>query len=298
MATATLPGPRVVRSAVVQAVASYLASHPWHEAAVNTEGPLVRPTHLNPSTWRRWFVDGGRPWNRGRLGPATGDDLLLAELASATVAGFPRAAGRGFHVVMRADLVALARIAAGGVHDDRVRLMVATMVWGAGKEDGRRPRLTAKGLRDRKLARVLEDSAANVGAGRLRDAWNSCVPLDGWGEAYFTKWLWAVGLGCQKLPITPLIYDDRVKWALALVALNIRGGYRHGDAGDYEDYISLLHDVAGDLRDGGFAQVNAEKLEWLLFDRHKSHPATNEKCFVDWLRAAAAPDVRRLLAGH
>jgi hypothetical protein len=122
------------------------------------------------------------------------------------------------------------------------------------------------------------------------------VTLDGWGEAHFTKWLWAVGLGHQGLPTRPLIYDDRVKWTLVLIALSISGEYRHGDAATYEDYVSLLHEVAGDVRNDGYADVDAEKLEWLLFDRRRSHSGTNEECLFDWLRATAVPDARRLVS--
>lgn len=261
---------------LAMAVSAYLAQAPNHRAHVTGNGPLDRQVTFGAGRWFPWLLNGGRPHQRGYCGPMPNP---MAALATSLVAQLPRTAA-GECRIDRPLLRAMAVTAQRGTPNDLVRLWLATMMWGGGSSDGRRPWRTAQGLAYPQLVHVLAQSATQVWGGTPGAAHGFAVP--GSGESYFTKWLWASSLALAPGATRPLILDYRVRvvWNLVHAAAPVP---LRGTAG-YLCYLQRTW-TAGAAVARGNPHVDGEKLEWLMFDRGgRDHPPFGEPCFVHWLR--------------
>ncbi len=123
--------------------------------------------------------------------PATADDVVLDRLRPhIDEITTPSDRSVGFHPKTWRPLASQL----GTDHaDGHVRLFTATMIWGSGTRNGRGPRNTCRALRAPSLAATLQRSAALVTHEDFASAYVA-ARLPGVGPAFFTKWLWAVGL--------------------------------------------------------------------------------------------------------
>jgi hypothetical protein len=211
-------------------------------AKIDEARPLRRSVAFNPATWRRWLTDSD---------------------ATSILEDFQGAAA-----IERADLVKLASEARSGADGDRVRLFVATMIWGSGTTNGRGPRYAHAALADSRLVDCLGGSHALCHDMKFESAYAS-FELSGVGPAFFTKWFWASTLGAE-LALVPLILDARVWRSLGSLGWDSRvaAGSRHwGDR--YVAYLEAMRRWSNEI------EVSAEELEWLLFTRAGRMNASN-----------------------
>lgn len=262
-------GERALANQLAATVDGYLQEHAYHRACVTNRGPLRRRVNVRAATWLPWVSTGTRPGRRSSYklpdansGPAV-ELLEDPRLESEEVpAGDLR--------VDRPLLAELARSAQTTQEpSDLVQLFVATMMWGSGKSNGRGPRRTAQALSAGNLADTLRTTSDAVYRGNLVAAYERFV-VQGVGEAFFTKWLWSASLGGPESG-RPLILDVRVRRTLRRL-LGQHPSWRtfRGSTG-YASYVSMLH-AAADILAERFKQVDAEKIEWLLFDRSSHQP--------------------------
>ncbi len=147
---------------------------------------------------------------------------------------------------------------------DRVACWFATMVWGAGPRRRHRLRQWTGAMRPT-LAEDLARSLAAAADSRMADAYLA-ARLPGVGEAYLTKWLWALGLpSARVMSPRPMVLDSRVWQVLNQCGWRPTG---RNQAERWVDYCASLRRwavILCDLHPGWL--VDAERLEQLLFDR-------------------------------
>ncbi len=198
-----------------------------------------------PKTWRQWLVG---PVQEQGAGLDTGfvDDLL---------GQFPT------NQIRRADL---AQLALRDMDDlANLRLLIATLMWGRGKKNGRMlPHMMAT-LSATERAYTLRrtgELAATGDAARAYRAWN----LPGLGPPFFTKWFWAAaGLGSPERRL--LVLDSRVRASLR--ALGWDSAYAAGTrerASRYAAYVGAIHRWAT-LLSHSHVPVSGEDVECALF---------------------------------
>lgn len=274
-------------AALAESVVSFLEVSPVHRSWVNSEQPLNRSVGIRSATWRPWLQDGGYPGRRGYCGPLPTD---VAAAAAEILDGLPLAeeGGRRYdHCIDRSRLQELAIEAAqGGDKRDLIRLWVATQMWGSGTSNGRGPWRTSQGLASTNLTTLLVTTEAAVRAAQsyqdLGHAYRKFT-LEGSGESFFTKWFWTVSLCERTLAFRPLILDYRVRWVLGRILRGRQEWFAQGGATRYCRYVRLMHEAAVLIADS-CEHIDAEKLEWLLFDRPPRnaphHHSTGEKCLA------------------
>ena len=145
--------------------------------------------------------------------------------------------------------------------DDRLALLIAVLVWGRGKSNGRmrdhiietlKPR---GGARDQVLAETARLAQQGDPAGAYR-AWT----LPGLQAAFFTKWLWAASSDLPKRCC--LVQDARVWASLGACEWDSRVASGRKDwPSRYAAYVRDVHHCARQLRHG----VSAEDVEFGLF---------------------------------
>ena len=189
-----------------------------------------------PATWRRWL-------EQARWSPDQTDELL----------------GRFGETVDRAQIRDLAM----SINDDwaRQRLLVATLIWGRGKSNGRMRDHIVGLLRCPDLDQGLAASATLAAAGQPAAAYRTWQ-LPGLREPFFTKWLWAASTAGPP-ENRCLVLDQRV-WASLNNALGwtswIAAGSR-SRADRYAAYVQRCHAWAAELGD----RVSPEDIECALF---------------------------------
>ena len=165
---------------------------------VTTREPLRRAVVVHADTWRPW-LDGHKALR------TAWSDVAVATLDALVVAD----AGNLRHDPRRVDrhtLVSLSEALDAGPSDTaRVRLLIATLLWGSGVSNGRGPRYTARALLDDRLIPALAASASCVADGSLASA-HEGFRVRGIGPSFFTKWFWAVG------------FAFRISWARAAIS--------------------------------------------------------------------------------
>jgi hypothetical protein len=164
------------------------------------------------------------------------------------------------------DRQLLTRLAAESDAGDaaRVTSWFTTMCWGAGPTDNFRVRQWRQALEQPYFISVLHDTAQRTGAGQLYEAHRSAW-MKGTGEAFFTKWLWALGLAGVPGDVQPHVLDARVWNSLAVL-----GWWPEGTNASHRwvDYCRALDRWASELRDQqpGWA-IDGDHIEQLLFER-------------------------------
>jgi hypothetical protein len=281
-----------MRDALAQLIAQYLAGHPCHRHWVVRPAPIPRRSGFSSAQWQRL------------LRRVTWEDPERREIAESALSDLTRLApwsgSRDWRVIDRAILQDQARAVRADPSDDNlIRLWVAVRVWGGLSRFG--PRHVRDGLEDPALIDQLRTSASAILAPPV-DLSELCrgFTVAGTGLSYASKWFWAVSLAHHDADSTtgaegwvrPLILDRRVRETLSLVAEHGGAAWTDPvDATGYRDYVELLHDTVPLVGAQGQPIVDAERIEWLLFDRRpwrrgrgREHDWTGEECFVDWLR--------------
>jgi hypothetical protein len=122
-------------------------------------------------------------------------------------------------------------------------------------------------------------------AGNITQAYD-LFNLPGTGESFFTKWFWALSLGVANPPLRPLILDGQVRDVLDKFLNGPQGWAPPQGAAGYVAYLQLM-DAAAQSLVTSFTYLDAEKLEWLFYDRpprsRLHHQGSTELCLVDWL---------------
>jgi hypothetical protein len=220
--------------------------------------PLVQRVELDIEAWRKRFSEIQPPLSPGPT--LDGLDAALSEINRN--AGMSRSDLERFSMNMTSPA-------------DAARLWVATMCWGS--KNPRLWRLTQwvnsvkDGLADQ-LYRMLTQSQPESGVGEqetfggLTAMYWASRRLDGVGESYGTKWLWALGLDSGRdFPFHLLVLDRRVHDCLKLL------GWRpSGESADrrYVDFCKAASRWA-DMLNIRIADANCDpyRIEQLLFDR-------------------------------
>lgn len=189
------------------------------------------------STWLSWLDRAG-----------VGDPVTQAVFASI-----------GADTVTRPQLRAMAK--KDDSPHDRLALLIAVLIWGRGKSNGRmrdhiigtlKPR---DGTRDQVLAETAQLARQGDPAGAYR-AWT----LPGLQAAFFTKWLWAASSDSPNRCC--LVQDARVWASLGACEWDSRVASGRKDwPSRYAAYVRDVHQCARQLRHG----VSAEDVEYVLF---------------------------------
>jgi hypothetical protein len=149
--------------------------------------------HYNAPVWRKWFPND--------------PDL-------AAIQALP-------NPITRPDIQGLsAQVSVAGYQNAR-RLFLASMIWGH-VDDNRGPWKTSLMLAHPAAVTTITDAARHVAAGNLLTAYglfcHTQTRLPRLGAAYFSKYLYFVGLGARTNPL-PLILDGRVAHALDMISI-------------------------------------------------------------------------------
>lgn len=152
-----------------------------------------------------------------------------------------------------------------GESSARVASWFTTMCWGAGPRNRARLRQWARALERPTLVEVLDRTHEHVARGDLVQAYWGSRSLPGSGEAYWTKWLWALGLAQDSMEVRPYVLDARVWKVLRRLPWSPEGG---NQAERWVDYCRTL-DVWGELVNERHKdwRVDGDCLEQLMFDR-------------------------------
>jgi 8-oxoguanine DNA glycosylase-like protein len=250
-------------------------------ACVSGQDPLLRKVKIRPKTWTRWFTIEAPGMVAGTSSRLIGT-VRLAErraLAQAVVDGMV-ILPTGHGLLARNDLHSLAReLEAGATASRLIRLWVATMMWGSGTTNGRGPWRTRQSLEDPSLIDTLEASYHAVRGGELADAYRS-FEIEGVGPSFFTKWFWVSSLTLPADKSMALILDKRVRASLWRLQPEKERVVPRGGQG-YAMYVGASHGIAARLSRGAFPDLDAEKIEWLLFQRRGR--SGEQRCLHDWL---------------
>lgn len=156
----------------------------------------------------------------------------------------------------------------------RVASWFATMSWGAGPTNNFRVRQWRRSMEQDNFLEVLGATARRVREGRLFDAHRGAW-MPGTGEAFFTKWLWALGLPGIPGDVRPHVLDARVWNSLAALGWSPKGrnaSYR------WVDYCIALDRWADAIRAEQLTwTVDGDGVEQLLFERRR-----NRTDFYSW----------------
>lgn len=231
-------------------------------------GRPQKPVRFRPSTWIRTLADV--PAEQGIVQVLDEDRWALAD---------PSEGKPGDRLIDRSQLNEVA--AKTSLADDRelLTLFLLVQVWGAGTSGGRTLRHTRTAFGNpeallqslRTTARKLR--AADTDTSPLETAykeWN----VGGVGRSFFTKWFAYAGR-VDGRAWQPLILDDRVFATLnnTLGAKTSAMAASSNRARRYRAYVEHLHAWAAELAtEPTTADVDAERLEWVLFRHNGEAP--------------------------
>jgi len=173
-------------------------------------------------------------------------------------------------------LLAFYAATAGDSSTALVRCWFAVMAWGAGAQNRSRLRQWTRALPRPELVDALERSRMSLLDGQHVDAYKTTLALPGLGEAYLTKWLWALGLAENVPDPQPYILDARVWQSLDRLGWRPDGRNR---AQRWVDFCVSVERWAKELaeRRPGWT-IDGDDVEQLLFDR-----GTDGRHFYRWL---------------
>lgn len=225
------------------------------------------------------YLDGATEQGHGHLIAATGptqevevpsgqwrDHLKELDLSEPVQRGVHAALDRIAQAGDRVDRSLLTELATrtGNGDDERVALWFATMCWGAGPRENFRVRQWRQALTWGDFTDTLEATQRNVAGGQLAEAHRGAW-MPGTGEAFFTKWLWALGLPGIDGAVTPYVLDARVRNSLHAAGWWPQG---RGPAARWVEYCTALDRWADDIRTvrTGWS-IDGGRLEHMLFER-------------------------------
>jgi len=172
----------------------------------------------------------------------------------------------------RGDLFELGDAARDGDLAARHQLVLATFMWGYGTRGGRSYANARKTLADPTLDRRLAATTKALVDGDLGAAYGRIDGLEGYGEGFFTKYLYfaAHGAAWEGKP-KPLIFDSLVRSSLAFIT-DVLGtdwkgeGRPWGSVMLYLHYCETLARWAGEVTAAGH-RCTPDQIEWFLFSR-------------------------------
>lgn len=225
-------------------------------AGLDKQTPLSR---LNCFVGRRW------------LSMASGLAPTLGDLVKSVVGEMPAVEGsdpRSWRYIDKTHLLELSKSATTSP-TARVRLWVATMIWGRAL-DNRGPGKIARAVDCRTVAGIAERLDASfdlVQQGKLAEAYAACLQggpgsFTTIGPSFFTKWLWSAGLSLPNDRVRPLILDSNVLTAREGIDSWVLHGATPGERWAY--YCELTAEVARALVPQ-FVGIDAEKIEYAFF---------------------------------
>lgn len=200
---------------------------------------LLKRVKIYPKTWSRWINQAdinGLDWFDASQDEVTVERQDLVGLASAIIADEST-------VTLR-------------------RLFVATMMWGSGPWNGRGPRNTSLALADGRLNRTLKETHNLVINGQPGEAYARFM-ANRVGPSFFTKWLWATGLGSD-LEVVPLVLDQRVWASLGALGWDSRAA-ANGSRLRKDRYRAYLYTCAQWAADAPTTFSGPEDVENVLF---------------------------------
>jgi hypothetical protein len=206
------------------------------------------PIAFNGKTWREWTT-------------GTPAEKVTRELTEQFAGG----------TISRADLRVLSD-KTDDSFESQLRLLVATLMWGRGKRNGRMRNAIQGTLSNKRLAATLKASRGAARASQPKDAYEAWGLPSGIRAAFFTKWLWSAGCTGESLVLRPLILDARVSASLRELGWDGRrcaGSIRLGAR--YEAYVKACHRWASALSTSR-RPVTAEDIEATLFKYNGRFP--------------------------
>lgn len=123
------------------------------------------------------------------------------------------------NVISRRDLAEVALEA--DTDDGRLRLLIATLIWGRGTSNGRMRRHMVGALVHPDRSKVLATTQQLVLDGDLPAAYRAWS-LPGLREPFFTKWLWAAGLERHEAFLNPAVVKGHRLRPVAAGRLKLR----------------------------------------------------------------------------
>jgi len=143
--------------------------------------------------------------------------------------------------------------------DGRLALLIAVLIWGRGKSNGRMRDHIVKVLTDPRRESVLEETAGLSRAGKIAEAYQAWT-LPGLQAPFFTKWLWATSSGSTDHCC--LVLDARVWKSLGAFGWDSRVASGRRDwPSRYAAYVEDAHACADRLGNG----ISAEDVEFVLY---------------------------------
>jgi hypothetical protein len=138
-------------------------------------------------------------------------------------------------------------------------LLIATLIWGRGKKNGRMRDAIVRTLTHPNRDQVLEQTAELAQRSAVADAYAAWA-LPGLQAPFFTKWLWAAS--CLTPPSCCLVQDKRVWNSLGALGWDsLAASGRRDWPSRYAAYVADVHECAGQIGKG----VSAEDIEYTLF---------------------------------
>lgn len=260
----------------ISSVADFLAhdaksSQDLPRAQERAKPPLKRRVTVRTPTWRRWLTTKhleGYP-------DLPADVRQIADELLKDHDIFVPESNALDSYIGRESLVGLSQTAKGTDTDEaRIRLWIATMMWGSGKTNSRGLWNTRKSLADSALREFLQESSQRVAipepeAYNVNPGTGKPDVIHGVLLPFRSKWFWSASLASDNL-LRPLILDSRVRATLNAFSP------KWGDRILYSDYIRLMHRTAQSID----ASLDGESIEHLLFeDRNGSGGAMT---LSDW----------------
>jgi hypothetical protein len=191
-----------------------------------------KSVHFVEATWRDWL-------GRAQVDP----DVVEAVFA-----------GIGDGVVTRPELRKLALHADDS--KDQLVLLIATLIWGRGKRNGRMRDPIIRVINGQSRDEVLQSTANLARQGKAADAYKEWK-LAGLGPAFFTKWLWAAS---SMNTNACLVLDSRVWASLGALGWNsLEAAGRRDWPSRYAAYVAACNQCAGSVG------VRGEDIEYVLF---------------------------------
>lgn len=140
-----------------------------------------------------------------------------------------------------------------------------TMCWGAGPQNRVRLRQWTRALERPNLGEALGRTHQQISGGDLVLSYWGLRSLPGLGEAYLTKWLWALGLPQDSMDVRPYVLDARVWKVLRQLPWFPEGRNR---AERWVDYCRTLDSWGALVSEQHKDWVaDGDCLEQLMFDR-------------------------------
>lgn len=155
--------------------------------------------------------------------------------------------------------------------EGRLALLIAVLIWGRGKRNGRMRDHIVYALTNPRRDHVLEETAGLAGQGKIAEAYRAWT-LPGLRAAFFTKWLWAASSGSAepdrggRRPLRRehccLVLDARVCKSLGAFEWDSRvASGRRDRPARYAAYVRDVHQCARQLGHN----TSAEDVEFILF---------------------------------